>query len=45
MNRKFAWLVTPLLLACIHLAEAQAEESPSGRIPRYCLPFHYLGPH
>jgi putative ABC transport system substrate-binding protein len=23
MNRKFAWLVTPLLLACVHLAEAQ----------------------
>jgi hypothetical protein len=23
MNRKSAWLITPLLLACIHLAEAQ----------------------
>jgi putative ABC transport system substrate-binding protein len=23
MNRKFAWLVTPLLLACVHLSEAQ----------------------
>ena len=23
MNRKLAWLITPLLLACIHLAEAQ----------------------
>jgi putative ABC transport system substrate-binding protein len=23
MNRRFAWLVTPLLLACIHLAQAQ----------------------
>ena len=30
MNRKLAWLVTPLLLACIHLAEAQ---QPS-KIPR-----------
>jgi hypothetical protein len=23
MNRKTAWLITPLLLACIHLTEAQ----------------------
>ena len=23
MNRKFTWLVTPLLLGCLHLAEAQ----------------------
>jgi hypothetical protein len=23
MNRKFAWLVTPLLLASVHLVEAQ----------------------
>jgi putative ABC transport system substrate-binding protein len=23
MNRRFAWLVTPLLLACVHLAQAQ----------------------
>jgi putative ABC transport system substrate-binding protein len=26
MNRTFAWLVTPLLLACIHLAEAQQQQ-------------------
>jgi putative ABC transport system substrate-binding protein len=30
MNRKFAWLVTPLLLACIHLAEAQQPK----KVPR-----------
>jgi putative tryptophan/tyrosine transport system substrate-binding protein len=30
MNRKSAWLVTPLLLACVHLAEAQQPK----RVPR-----------
>jgi putative tryptophan/tyrosine transport system substrate-binding protein len=30
MNRKFAWLVTPLLLACVHLAQAQQPK----KIPR-----------
>jgi ABC-type uncharacterized transport system substrate-binding protein len=30
MNGKFAWLVTPLLLACVHLAQAQQPK----KIPR-----------
>jgi putative ABC transport system substrate-binding protein len=30
MNRRFAWLVTPLLLACVHLAEAQQAK----KVPR-----------
>jgi putative ABC transport system substrate-binding protein len=33
MNRRFAWLVTPLLLACVHLAEAQQPK----KIPRIGL--------
>jgi putative ABC transport system substrate-binding protein len=32
MNRTLAWLITPLLLACIHLAEAQQQQKKVYRI-------------